>query len=158
MFSRRLIRVKVLQILYAHFKADGKTYIQSEKDLSYSIQKSYELYHYLMLILIDLRDYAESKIEIARHKKLANSRDLNPTTKFIDNKFILQLEQNKQLKKFIDKHRLSWNAYPEIIKRLYNWLAETEFYKEYMNLTPITFNEDNNLVIKIITYVLMNYE
>jgi N utilization substance protein B len=158
MFSRRLIRIKVLQILYAHFKADGKTYIQSEKDLSYSIQKSYELYHYLMLILIDLRDYAESKIEIARHKKLANSRDLNPTTKFIDNKFILQLEQNKQLKKFIDKHRLSWNAYPEIIKRLYNWLAETEFYKEYMNLTPTTFNEDKKLVIKIITDLLMNYE
>ena len=133
MFSRRLLRIKVLQILYAHFKADGKTYIQSEKDLTSSIKKSYELYHYLMLLILDLRDYAESKIEMARHKKLADTSDLNPTTKFIDNKFILQLEQNDKLRKFIEKNKLSWNPYLEVIKKLYKWLLETDFYKEYLN-------------------------
>jgi N utilization substance protein B len=158
MFSRRLLRIKVLQILYAHFKADGKTYIQSEKDLTFSIQKSYELYHYLILLLIELRNYAESKIEIARHKKLANTHDLNPTTKFIDNKFILQLSQNEDLKKFINKKKLSWNRYPEIIKKLYNWLIVTDFYKEYMSLPQATYNEDKKLVIKIYNDLMMNYE
>jgi N utilization substance protein B len=158
MFSRRLLRIKVLQILYAHFKADGKTYIQSEKDLSLSIQKSYELYHYLMLLLLDLRDYAESKIEIARNKKLADTRDLNPTTKFIDNKFILQLEQNDNLKKFVNKKKLSWNLYPQIVKNLFNWLIKTDFYKEYMISQSGTYNEDKKLVIKIYTNLMMNYE
>ncbi len=158
MFSRRLLRIKVLQILYAHFKADGKTYIQSEKDLSLSIQKSYELYHYLMLLLLDLRDYAESKIEIARNKKLADTRDLNPATKFIDNKFILQLEQNDNLKKFVNKKKLSWNPYPQIIKNLFNWLIKTDFYKEYMISPQETYNEDKKLVIKIYTNLMMNYE
>jgi transcription antitermination protein NusB len=158
MFSRRLLRIKVLQILYAHFKADGKTYIQSEKDLSLSIQKSYELYHYLMLLLLDLRDYAESKIEIARHKKLADTHDLNPDTKFIDNKFILQLEQNDNLKKFVNKKKLNWNPYPQIIKNLYNWLIKMDFYKEYMISPQGTYNEDKKLVIKIYTTLMMNYE
>ena len=158
MFSRRLLRIKVLQILYAHFKADGKTYIQSEKDLSLSIQKSYELYHYLMLLLLDLRDYAESKIEIARHKRLADTHDLNPATKFIDNKFVLQLENNDNLKKFINKKKLSWNPYPQIIKNLYNWLIETDFYKEYMSSPSGTYNEDKKLVLKIYTNLMMNYE
>jgi N utilization substance protein B len=158
MFSRRLLRIKVLQILYAHFKADGKTYIQSEKDLSLSIQKSYELYHYLMLLLLDLRDYAESKIEIARHKRLADTNDLNPATKFIDNKFILQLEQNDNLKKFVNKKKLSWNPYPQIIKNLFNWLMEMDFYEEYMSSPPGTYNEDKKLVIKIYTNLMMNYE
>jgi N utilization substance protein B len=158
MFSRRLLRIKVLQILYAHFKADGKTYIQSEKDLSLSIQKSYELYHYLMLLLLDLRDYAESKIEIARNKKLADTRDLNPATKFIDNKFILQLEQNNNLKKFVNKKKLSWNPYPQIIKNLFNWLIKTDLYKEYMSSQSGTYNEDKKLVIKIYTNLMMNYE
>jgi N utilization substance protein B len=158
MFSRRLLRIKVLQILYAHFKADGKTYIQSEKDLGSSIKKSYELYHYLMLLMLDLRDYAESKIEMARHKKLADTSDLNPTTKFIDNKFILQLEQNNKLRKFIEKNKLSWNPYLEVVKKLYKWLLETDFYKEYLNCPPGTYNEDKKLVIKIITDLLMNYE
>jgi len=158
MFSRRLLRIKVLQILYAHFKADGKTYVQSEKDLSFSIKKSYELYHLLMLLIIDLRDYAESKIEIAKHKKLADNRDLNPTIKFIDNKFIIQLEQNKNLRKFAEKNNLSWTPYPEIVKKLYVWLLESDFYKEYMNYPPGTYSEDKRVVIKIITDLLMNFE
>jgi N utilization substance protein B len=158
MFSRRLLRIKVLQILYAHFKVDGKTYIQSEKDLTFSIHKSYELYHYLMLLLLDLRDFAESKIELARHKKLADQRDLHPATKFIENKFILQLEQNESLKKFINKKKLSWNSYPEIIKKLYNHLIEMDFYKEYINSAPDSYNEDKKMVIKIYIDLIMNYE
>lgn len=158
MFSRRLLRIKVLQILYAHFKTDGKTYIQSEKELSFSIRKSYELYHLLMLLILELRDYADSKIEIAKHKKLADDRDLNPKTKFVDNKFILQLEQNDELRKFNEKNRLSWALYPEIVKKLYKLLLETLFYKEYMNCPPGTYGEDKRLIIRIITDLIMNYE
>ncbi len=158
MFSRRLLRIKVLQILYAHFKADGKTYIQSEKDLFSSIRKSYELYHLLMMLILDLRDYAESKIDLAKHKKLADDRDLNPTTKFIENKFILQLEQNGELKKFIEKNKLSWTLYKEIVKTLYKLLLEAPLYTEYMNCPPGTYNEDKKLVVRIITDLMMNYE
>jgi len=158
MFSRRLLRIKVLQILYAHFKADGKTYVQSEKDLSSSIRKSYELYHLLMLLILDLRDYAESKIEIAKNKKLADDRDLNPKTKFIENKFIVQLEQNDELRRYNEKNKLSWNSYPEIVKRLYKLLVDAAFYKEYLNGTQGTFSEDKRLVIRIITDLMMNYE
>lgn len=158
MFSRRLLRIKVLQILYAHYKVDRKTYVQSEKDLILSIHKSYELYHYLMLLLIDLRDFAESKIELARHKKLADQHDLHPATKFIENKFILQLEQNESLKKFINKQKLSWNSFPEIIKKLYNLLLDMDFYKEYINSEPVSYNEDKKMVIKIYNDLIMNYE
>lgn len=158
MFSRRLLRIKVLQILYAHFKVDGKTYVQSEKDLTLSIHKSYDLYHYLMLLLLDLRDFAESKIELGRHKKLADQRDLYPATKFIENKFILELEQNDSLKKFINKKKLSWNSYPEIVKKLYNLLIEMDFYKEYNNSTQNSYNEDKKMVIKIYNDLIMNYE
>jgi transcription antitermination protein NusB len=158
MFSRRLLRIKVLQILYAHFKVDGKTYVQSEKDLTLSIHKSYDLYHYLMLLLLDLRDFAESKIELARHKKLADQHDLHPATKFIENKFILQLEQNDSLKKIINKKKLNWNSFPEIIKKLYNHLLEMDFYKEYINSAHGSYNEDKKLVIKIYTDLIMNYE
>jgi N utilization substance protein B len=158
MFSRRLLRIKVLQILYAHFKVEGKTYVQSEKDLTTSIHKSYDLYHYLMLLLIDLRDFAETKIELAKRKKLANQQDLNPSTKFIDNKFILQLEKNEPLGKYVSKSKLSWNAYPEIIKKMYNLLREMDFYKEYINAPQRSYNEDKKLVIRIYTDLIMNYE
>jgi len=111
-----------------------------------------------MLLLIDLRDFAESKIELARHKKLADQHDLYPATKFIENKFILQLEQNESLKKFINKQKLSWNSFPEIIKKLYNLLLDMDFYKEYINSEPVSYNEDKKMVIKIYNDLIMNYE
>lgn len=158
MFSRRLLRIKVLQILYAHFKVDGKTYVQSEKDLNLSIQKSYDLYHYLMLLLLDLRDFAESKIELAKHKKLADQYDLHPATKFIDNRFILQLAQNELLMKYIDQKKLNWNAYPEIIKKLFSILKEMDFYKEYLQSPMDSYYVDKKLVIRIYTDLIMNFE
>jgi N utilization substance protein B len=53
---------------------------------------------------------------------------------------------------------LSWNPYPQIIKNLYNWLIETDFYKEYISSPSATYNEDKKLVIKIYTNLMMNYE
>lgn len=158
MFSRRLLRIKVLQILYAHFKASGKTYIQSEKDLLYSLRKSYELYHYLMLLLLDLNEYAESRIEISRMKNIPNWDDLHPNRKFIDNLFIRQVKQNHQLTDFINKNKLRWSQFPEIIRNLSHFLVETEFFKEYMSYPGQVYNNDKKLVIKIYHDVIMNYE
>ncbi|KPK85393.1 MAG: hypothetical protein AMS27_07475 [Bacteroides sp. SM23_62_1] len=158
MFSRRLLRIKVLQILYAHYKASGKTYIQSEKDLIYSLNKSYELYHYLMLLLLDVTEYAESRIELSMMKNIPDWEDLHPNRKFIDNQFIRQLKQCQSLTDFIKSKKLQWTQFPEIIKNLYYFLMETEFYKEYMNNSGQSHNDDKKLVIQIYHDLIMNYE
>lgn len=158
MFSRRLLRIKILQILYAHFKAAGKTYVQSEKELIYSLHKSFELYHYLMLLLVELVEYAESRIELSSTKNIPDWDDLHPNRKFVDNLFVQQLKKNKQLKDFVYKNKLQWNQYPEIIKNLYHFLTETEFYKVYMSQPDHTYNTDKRFAIRIYHDVVMNYE
>jgi len=158
MFSRRLLRIKVLQILYAFYTAEGKTYIQSEKDLIYSIQKSYELYHYLMLLLLDVVDYAESRIDLARQKKIPTQEDLNPSTKFVNNKFVVQLSENQQLRTFIEKKKLTWSPYPDIIKNLYLLISDTSSYKEYISSDNQSYSEDKKIVLQIFNDVFMNYE
>lgn len=158
MFSRRLLRIKVLQILYAHFKASGKTYIQSEKDLIHSLHKSYELYHYLMLLLIEVAEYAESRIELSRTKNIPEWDDLHPNRKFVDNLFIRQVKTHQQLMNFVNKKKLQWNQHPEIIKNFYYFIIETDFYKEYMSQQDHTYNDDKKFIIKIYHDVMMNYE
>ncbi len=158
MFSRRLLRIKVLQILYAHFKASGKTYIQSEKDLIHSLHKSYDLYHYLMLLLLDVSEYAESRMELSRMKNIPDWDDLHPNRKFIDNLFIRQIRQNEQLTGYINKKKLQWSQYPDIIKNLYYFLIETEFYKAYMSDPGNSYIDDKKFIIKIYHDVVMNYE
>ena len=45
MLSRRLLRIKIVKALYSHFKSESDSLIVSEKNLLFSIDKTYELYY-----------------------------------------------------------------------------------------------------------------
>jgi len=158
MFSRRLLRIKVLQILYGFHKAEGKTYVQSEKELIFSINKSYELYHYLMLLLVDVVDHATSRIEIARQKKIPTHEDLNPDTRFIDNRFVRQLGDTQALTRMVGAKKLSWADHPEVIRGLYELILQSEEYQSYMNSDVSGYEEDKKFALKILSEIVYNYE
>jgi N utilization substance protein B len=111
MISRRLLRIKVLQILYAYFNGNNEGITHYEKDLLKSINKSYDLYHLFFLLLIDIKAYAKSRIELAKSRKMATQADLNPNTRFIKNKVIEQLANTPQLIQYVDENKLSWKNY-----------------------------------------------
>ena len=50
MLNRRLLRIKVLQIIYAHTFSNEKPVFESEKELLFSVGKSHELY----LLILEL--------------------------------------------------------------------------------------------------------
>ena len=83
MLSRRLLRIKVMQMLYAYFTRDNKEIQLTEKELSHSIFKAFELYHYLLLLIIEIRDFTANKIEFARNKYRPSDKELNQSEKFI---------------------------------------------------------------------------
>ena len=158
MVSRRLLRVKVLQICYAYLKSSEQTINQAEKELFFSIEKSHELYHYLILLITDIVQYAESRIELAKKRKVPSDEDLNPNTKFIDNKFIKRLNENEDLNKYLNNKKLSWVNNPELIKSLYIKIKESEVYINYMNSEINGFNEDKKFIIDLYSKVIINSE
>ena len=72
MISRRIIRIKVLQILYAFFTSPETSINQTEKELFFSLQKTYDLYHYLMALIIEIEKFAEERIDLGLKKTPAN--------------------------------------------------------------------------------------
>ena len=116
MISRRIIRTKVLQILYAYYSSEEKSINNTEKELFFCIHKTYDLYHYLMALVIDIADYAENRIEIKRNKHQPTHDDLHPNTKFVSNLFIQQLRENRQLNAYLNQTKLSWVNHPDLIK------------------------------------------
>jgi transcription antitermination factor NusB len=149
MISRRLIRIKIVQVLYAYTSGEGSTIDKSDKELAMSIKKAYDLYHYLILLLTDMSDYAAESIEIARNKILPTYADLHPNTRFIDNKVIAQLNNNKAFIDYLSQNKISWNLYPELPKKLYQKVIDTDYYKEYMNSEAHNYQADKKLVIDI---------
>ena len=136
-----------MQILYAHFMVDDTGIVKSKNDLTFSVQKAYDLYFYLLLLIISIRQYAESRIELARNKKLPTYEDLHPNTRFVNNVVIRKISENVTFTKYLKDHRMSWVKHPELIKNLYNRLIESSYYKEYMERPTCKYMDDKWLLI-----------
>jgi transcription antitermination protein NusB len=158
MISRRILRIKILQILYAYFQSEDNSLNKLEKELFFSIQKTYDLYHYLLLLIVEIADYANSRIEIARQKKIPSREDLNPNTKFVDNLIIDQLRSNLQLNQYLKNTHLSWVNTPELIRKLHNRIRMTPYFKEYMEDGSRNYELDKKLIIEIYTDEIINTE
>jgi N utilization substance protein B len=131
---------------------------RSEKELHFNIDKAYELYHYLLLLIIDVVMYAESRIEIGRNKRIPTQEDLNPNMRFIDNRLVEQLRNNDSLLRFIDQHKLNWTNYPELIKEIYLKIVESEEYAAYMKSEASGYAEDKKLNTQIYTNIIFPNE
>jgi len=155
MISRRIIRTKVLQVLYAYYSSEEKSINNTEKELFFCIQKAYDLYHYLFSIVIDIADYAENRIEIKRNKHQPTHEDLNPNTKFISNQVIQQLKNNRQLKTYLETKKLSWQDHPELIKELYLLMVESDYYKAYMDDKTRSHLDDRKFIEKLFNKTIL---
>ncbi len=155
MISRRIIRTKVLQVLYAYYSSEEKSINATEKELFFCIQKSYDLYHYLFSLVLEIADYAENRIEIRRNKHQPTYEDLHPNTKFVTNQLIGQLRNNRQLKAYTEQKKLSWANYPELIKDLHLFLVESDFYKEYMEDKTRSFMDDRKFIDRLLNKIIL---
>ena len=146
MLSRRLLRVKVIKGLFGHLKSDATDMIASERTLLASIDKTYDLYFQMMALIVEVRRYAESRLETARQKKLPTYEDLNPNTKFIDNGVVALLASSPAIADYLAARKLGWSLYPELIRTLYTQMLASDYYRRYMNNPSRSFSEDKRFV------------
>jgi transcription antitermination protein NusB len=151
MISRRLLRIKALMALYAYNRREDDDLAKAEQELLFSIDKTYELYHYILLLIIDIADLASEKIDLALQKKMPTPEDLNPNRRFADNLVISQLKNNLALKKYIASTKLSWAKWPEVPRSLYLKMLNWEPYQEYMKPAESSYASDKKIITKLVT-------
>ena len=158
MINRELIRLKVLQIIYAYNQNGGQNIDTAEKELFFSLSKSYELYNYLLSLMVEIHRIAVRSVDtaVSRYNRLGTGQ--RPSTKFIDNRFMLQLESNKQLLAFREKQKKSWADEEEFVRSLYNRIIESDIYKDYMAAGPSNYDEDRELWRKIYKNIICDSE
>ncbi len=154
MISRRLLRIKALMALYAYNRREDNDLVKAEKELMLSIAKTYDLYHYLLLLVLEIADIASDRIERALQKNIPTFEDLNPNRRFIDNVVIAQLRNNKALTKYLNDSKLSWINFSHIPRILYTKLISCDYYLEYMSSEYHNYQADKKIVHKIIVELL----
>lgn len=111
---------------------DLKSPAMARDELQQSFDKSYELYNYLLKLIIDVTDLQDRYLDDAKHKFLPSHDDLNPNTKFVDNRLVEILRNNETLQHFIAEHKLTWRDNELFLKLMLNKIQNSSFYQEYM--------------------------
>jgi N utilization substance protein B len=155
MISRRTIRIKALQILYSYYSSPERSLDKFEKELFFSLTKTYDLYHHLFGLLLEISDYARRRIETNLAKLQPSFEDLHPNMKFADNQMIALIRANRRLKAYLAKSKLTWVNHQALVKELYSFLTETDFYREYMESPGTSFFEERKFVEKIFQNVIL---
>ena len=156
MINRVLIRLKIVQIVYAYYQNGGKNLDSAEKELFFSLSKAYDLYNYLLLLMVEITKQAERKINAAKNKLLPTAEELYPNTKFVDNRFIAQLEVNSQLLQFSETQKKTWSNEEEFVKNLCEKIMDSDIYKEYMAAETSSYEEDREVWRKIYKKIIFN--
>ena len=149
MINRNLIRIRVVQMVYSWYQNTNKDLTKAEKELLFSLQKSYDLYHYFLYLPIQLTDLYEDRVESKKNKFLPTEEDLNPNTNLLDNKFIIQLKSNKQLQKFLQDNPWNKDNSEGFVKKLLDVILESETYQKYAAIAAPSYEDDKEFWRKI---------
>jgi N utilization substance protein B len=158
MISRRLLRIKTLQVLFAFYRGENDSLPKAETELLHSIKKGFDLYHYLFLLLLDLKSYSQKRIESAKLKHMPTLEDINPNTRFIDNPVLKLIEDNESIQEYLRYNKLSWVNYPEVIKKLYQKISASNYFIKYMDAPECDFDMHRQVLTSILSKELLDFE
>lgn len=148
MLTRRQIRVKVLQSLYAFNNQERANLKKQNTFLINSMEKMLDLYLLMLSSMLSVRDQAENFMELSKNKHLATEEDKKPSRNFIDNKALLLLENNSYLEKLLHKHKINnWQSDHEYPQILFRTLRESELYRDYLTIQNPTFQQDKAFLV-----------
>jgi N utilization substance protein B len=131
MINREIIRIKIVQLTYAYYQNGNKNIDSAEKELFFSLSKAYDLYNYLLALMVAVANEAKRRLEIAEGKARREGTP-QPSTRFAYNRFTLQLSENRQLSDFIGTQKHTWADEPEFVGKLYEQIEQSQIFKDYM--------------------------
>jgi len=155
MINRTIIRIKVLQIVYACYQKNSKDLVHAENELMLGLQKSYDLYHYLLYFIVLLTHAEQKRLDYQRNKLLATEAERNPNRRLADNRLAELLFQNKQLQKFANNKGTFLNTEDfHFIRSTLNKILQSTVYSEYLE-SDHTFKSDQSFWIQIFKELIL---
>ena len=156
MINRVLIRAKVVQMLYAYMVSkDSMTLTTAKKELTKSLDKSYELYNALLKLMIELTDVQDLRLDEAKHKFLPTEEDLNPNMRFVENEFVKRLRADQTLADFVDDKKINWRDDELFVRLLLDKILRSEEYQEYMEMQKTSLVRDGEVWYQLMKKVVL---
>ena len=158
MINRELIRIKTVQLTYAYYQNGSKNIDTAEKELVFSLSKAYDLYNYLLALIVGITHEAQRHLEVAQ-ARAKREGSAEPSQKFAYNRFALQLEANHMLNDFLETQKKNWDQeQPEFLKKTYNQITKSGIYRDYMASEEDSYDADREVWRKLYRTLIQNNE
>lgn len=148
MINRELIRIKVVQLTYAYYQNGNNNVETAEKELLFSLSKAFHLYNYLLALIVAVTKEARRihEIELVRVHREGGDE---PSTRFINNRFALQLEDNIQLREFLEAQKMNWDVDFDFVRELFHQIQQSSVYLEYLTSDVDSYEADKEVWRKL---------
>lgn len=157
MINRKLIRVKIVQLTYAYYQNGHHNMDTAEKELLFSLSKAYDLYNYLLGLIVAITQEERRRVDIATRRAEREGTE-TPSQRFAFNKFVTQLEENKQLNLFMEDKKMSWENDVEAVRKLCDQIERSPLYQEYMMSGAEDYETDRELWRRIYRTLIQGNE
>ncbi|MDR2681093.1 MAG: transcription antitermination factor NusB [Tannerella sp.] len=158
MINRILIRIKVLQIVFAYYQKGNNDLRVAENELLLSLRRSYDLYHYLLLLIVEVTRMYEHVIEIRRNKYRPTDEDINPDMRMLNNRLAAQIADNECLRKYAKEHGVSWGDDKDFIRKVMDTIIKSDVYKDYLENGEDTYEADRDFWRLVFKRIISNNE
>ena len=148
MINREIIRIKIVQLTYAYYQNGNKNIDTAEKELFFSLSKAYDLYNYMLALIVAVNKEAARRMEVMVQRAKREGTP-EPSQRFVFNRFAIQLAENKQLNDFMSTQKSGWDENAAFISSLLEKIEQSEVYQEYMNNPEDNYDVDRELWRKI---------
>jgi len=145
-----------MQCIYALIQSKDDSLQKQEKFLKVSIDNTYTLYLLWLSLFIELHKRAEEQINLSAKKYISDKSAKFPNNlRFVQNKLLLQIAENKALKDELDNRKLeNWYLNEEYIKLIYKEILESDIYKSYMSKAESDYATDKQLIMEIFKNII----
>ncbi|WOI22955.1 transcription antitermination protein NusB [Nonlabens ulvanivorans] len=155
MLTRRQLRIKVMQAIFAFQKQENAEIKEFETFLNQSMTKTYSLFLYMTQLLVEIHKLAEDKVIKGQQRHLATDSDLNPTRNFIDNKILTKLRESQALVDALKQRDLKpWHLNVRYVENLYNQITTSKTYVIYMSEPDQSLKADLKFLTQIYTDII----
>jgi transcription antitermination protein NusB len=159
MLSRRNIRVKVMQTLYAiESMAGGEKPGEPNAILAKKIEQSKHLFTYLIYFITETARYAETDASNKASKNLPSAEDLATNTKIAGNEVLWKIVEDLSFKGSTKEMKAEYLIDKELLKKTYRTLVDTEEYKEYIDAQSREKKSEKKILEFIFTDLLLPNE
>lgn len=153
MLSRRHVRVKVLQALYAYANSgDTANQEQVKKQMIHNIYQLYDLYLYLLLFLKEFGLFVAKYDEENKAPYLPNLQSRGHILRLHDNPIMQALINSRTLASKLDWKQVAWQGDNDLLRKVFYDLKNTDYYQDYIHSDEEQVYEDAEMLKHILKH------